>query len=212
MLIATFLLAASLASPESGECFPEAFRAELAERAARDQAARRAYIEGGMKPGEEKPILAIDLDNTAWLRAQVQACGWPPQSRVGEDGSLAAWLIAQHADATPDFQREAAAAMLPKVEAGEASGQRLALLVDRHARLQEIPQTYGMQYHLVEGRIRFLPVNEPVELDARRARIGLPSFACHVQALEAQQQAKADWPGGVERKPCEAPETTSKPG
>ena len=205
MLFATLLLSASVGSTAEAGCFPATFKDELIERSAKDQSARRAFIDGGMKRGEDKVILEIDLSNTSWLREIVKRCGWPAQSIVGEDGALSAWLIAQHADATPDFQIEAARAMEPRVREGEASGERLALLVDRHARLQRIPQSYGMQYNMVEGRIQFLPVREPAQLDERRSRVGLPSFACYLASVEQQRQAMADWPDGVERKACESP-------
>ena len=205
MLFATLLLSASVGSTAEVGCFPATFKDELIERSAKDQSARRAFIDGGMKPGEDKVILEIDLANTSWLREIVKRCGWPAQSNIGEDGALSAWLIAQHADATPDFQVEAARAMEPRVREGEASGERLALLVDRHARLQKIPQSYGMQYNMVEGRIQFLPVREPAQLDERRSQIGLPAFACYLASLEQQRQAVADWPDGVERKACDSP-------
>ena len=205
MILATLLFAASVASSGPANCYPESFKAELLGRSAKDQAARRAFIDGGMKAGEDKAILEIDLANTAWLRALVKSCGWPEQSSIAEDGALAAWLIAQHADATPEFQLEAATAMMPKVIGREASGERLALLVDRHARLQQIPQTYGMQYNMVEGRVRFLPIAEPGELNARRSQIGLPDFACYLAAVEEQKGASADSPDGVERTLCQSP-------
>ena len=205
MIFATLLLAASVGSTAEADCFPSTFKAELIERSAKDQAARRAFIDGGMKPGEDKVILEIDLANTSWLREIVKRCGWPTQSSIGEDGAVAAWLIAQHADATPEFQLEAAEAMEPQVRDGEASGERLALLVDRHARLQQIPQSYGMQYNMVEGRIQFLPVREPADLDERRLQVGLPTFACYLASVEQQRQAPADWPDGVDRNPCESP-------
>ena len=205
MIFATLILAASVGPTAEADCFTDTFKAELIERSAKDQAARRAFIDGGMKPGEDKPILEIDLANTSWLRGIVKRCGWPPQSTIGDDGALAAWLIAQHADATPDFQIEAANAMEPLVREGEASGERLALLVDRHARLQQIPQSYGMQYNMVDGRIQFLPVREPADLDKRRSQVGLPAFACHLATVAQQRQATADWPDGVDRKPCESP-------
>jgi hypothetical protein len=54
MIFATLLLAASVGSTAEADCFPNTFKAELIERSAKDQAARRAFIDGGMKPGEHK--------------------------------------------------------------------------------------------------------------------------------------------------------------
>ena len=47
----------------------------------------------------------VDADNTAWLCGVVDHHGWPGASLVGEDGAQAAWLLVQHADQDPGFQR-----------------------------------------------------------------------------------------------------------
>ena len=48
MIFATLLLAASVGSAAETGCFPSTFKAELIDRSAKDQAARRAFIDGGM--------------------------------------------------------------------------------------------------------------------------------------------------------------------
>lgn len=60
-----------------------------------------------------------------------------------------------------------------------------------------------MQFNMVEGRIQFLTVREPANLDKRRTQLGLPPFACYLAAVEQKRQAPADWPDVVDRKPCE---------
>jgi hypothetical protein len=51
---------------------------------------------------------AIDEDNTKWLKDIVEKHGWPTNTLVGKDGASAAWLLVQHADADPKFQRRGA--------------------------------------------------------------------------------------------------------
>src|SRR5688500_2512573 len=47
----------------------------------------------------------IDADNTAWLAARLEEHGWPRRSEVGDKAAQAVWLLAQHADRDPEFQR-----------------------------------------------------------------------------------------------------------
>ena len=50
-------------------------------------------------------LSAVDAVHTARLKAIVAAHGWPTVAQVGQDGADAAWLLAQHADKDPAFQR-----------------------------------------------------------------------------------------------------------
>src|SRR5689334_22353201 len=75
----------------------EALRAELLRRVEKDQVARKAHDVDGMREA--------DAENLPWLKAVVARRGWPGASVVGTDGANGAWLLAQHADADPAFQR-----------------------------------------------------------------------------------------------------------
>lgn len=185
-------------------CFPPDFREQILERARDDQAARRALLADTASKPLHAAALAVDQENTRWLRPIVATCGWPRQSDIGEQAARDVWLIAQHADMTPDFQLEAAAAMHRRALEGEAVGERVALLVDRHARLQSIPQTYGMQFSVDDGVLRFLPIDAAHELDARRAEIGLPTFACWAAEVAISNDARVEWPEGLEPGDCPA--------
>lgn len=107
---------------------PGALRAELVRRHDIDQAARAAYAGA---PAEMARLMEIDSDNTAWLETVVEQAGWPGISLVGEDGAHAAWLLAQHSDLKPAFQRRCLELLRRAVENGEASTTALARLTDR---------------------------------------------------------------------------------
>jgi hypothetical protein len=77
----------------------EELRAELLRRVAADQEARHTLDTAAMA--------AADRENLPWLRQVIADAGWPGKSLVGEDGAQAAWLLAQHADRDPAFQRRA---------------------------------------------------------------------------------------------------------
>lgn len=102
-------------------------RAELLKRMEADQDIREP---AGEPPSPERMAQwrSIDRDNTAWLLSVIGARGWPLLSQVGEDGALAAWLLAQHADASPEVQREFHRALSDAVSRNEAKPAHLAYL------------------------------------------------------------------------------------
>ncbi len=72
--------------------------------------------------------------------------------------------------------------------------------------MQKQPQTYGMQYRLDDGVIRFLPIKDPAHLDDGRKEIGLKPFACYFDEVKSKNQGEVQWPDGVPRSasPCKA--------
>jgi hypothetical protein len=103
-------------------------RDELLAMAAADQDARQRLDchprpSQGMSEQEftaAEQIRGVDATNTARMKAIVQACSWPGRSLVGEDGAQAAWLLVQHADRDPAFQRLCLEPLNGAVRAGEA--------------------------------------------------------------------------------------------
>jgi hypothetical protein len=123
----------------------DALAAELAARMERDQAVRTAVQRHASAEAIDR-LVEIDHENTAWLRGVLDRVGWPGNSLVSEQGALAAWLLAQHADGDLGFQRECLARPAAAVEAGEAEPSHLAYLTDRVRLAQGQPQVYGTQF------------------------------------------------------------------
>jgi hypothetical protein len=149
--------------------------AELHRRAEEDQAARR--LAAGTHDGRE--MRRIDVDNTAWLKLVIVEHGWPGVALVGEQGADEAWLLAQHADLDPAFQRQALELLKVAVGAGDALPRHLAYLTDRVLVADGEPQVYGTQY-TDDGdgsNLRLQPVADPDRLDERRASVGLEPAA-----------------------------------
>ncbi|TQS24416.1 hypothetical protein FLX08_00705 [Microbispora hainanensis] len=120
---------------------------------------------------------SIDRDNTAWLRSVVGARGWPLLSQVGEEAALAAWLLAQHADASPEVQREFHRALSDAVSRNEAKPAHLAYLEDRIRVGSGRPQLYGTQFFRDDSGFRPHPIEDADRLDDRRAAMGLEPFS-----------------------------------
>jgi Family of unknown function (DUF6624) len=147
--------------------------AELLARMERDQQVRT-------EPPDIDAWLAVDADNTAWLEAVVDRQGWPLRSKIGDQAANAAWLLAQHADARPDFQRRCLQLLTDAVDHGEADPSHLAYLTDRVLCAEGRPQRYGTQFwkgpHGTDP-LQAQPIDDPDQLDQRRAGVGLGPFA-----------------------------------
>ena len=147
----------------------EGLRAELLRRTEKDQVARNARDVAAM--------LAADGENLPWLKGVIAEHGWPGASLVGADGAFAAWLLAQHADADPAFQRRCLDLMTAAVETGEATVRELAYLTDRVLLAEGAQQVYGTQVTVAGGHVAPRDVRDPDRLDERRAAVGLEPFA-----------------------------------
>jgi hypothetical protein len=166
---------ASSASPDgstsAGVAAP-ALRDELLEMARQDQAERTG---GG----------GIDDDpRIARLKEIIAEHGWPTYDLVGRKAADAAWLIAQHADLDPEFQREALELLRAAVEAEQASAGNLAYLTDRVAAGAGEPQSYGTQVACTpSGPKPGTTIADRSGLEERRAAAGLEPYEKYLRQM-----------------------------
>jgi hypothetical protein len=99
----------------------------------------------------------VDGRNTAELRRIVAVQPWFSASEWGPEPGHDAWLLVQHADKDPYFQREILDRVAPLVETGEVGKGDYALLFDRVALAEGKPQRYGSTARTTR-RIRAVPV------------------------------------------------------
>ncbi len=147
----------------------DALRAELLRRMEKDQAARLDE--------ESDRFPEVDAENLPWLKRLVAEHGWPGSSLVGVDGAHAMWLLTQHADADPGFQRHCLGLLAAAVEAGEATLTDRAFLTDRVLLHEGKQQVYGTQLTRRGGK--WVPDNlrDPDGVDERRAAAGMEPLA-----------------------------------
>jgi uncharacterized protein DUF6624 len=154
--------------------------AELLRRAARDQDARK-------RAGHDwAAVMAVDADNLPWLKRVIAGTGWPGRSLVGEDGAHAAWLLVQHADRDPAFQRSCLGLITEAARHGEATPAELAYLTDRVLLAEGQPQEYGTQMAGRDGRWQPRQLREPGTVDQRRAAVGLGPVADYVASITSE--------------------------
>lgn len=126
-------------------------------------------------------MMWIDELTTRWAEQRLADHGWPAASRYGAGASSDFWLLVQHADQKPDFQRAAIEVMREAVANGDAAGRDLAYLEDRVAGKDERPQIYGTQGTCeAEGGWAPFPIDDPENVDVRRAAVGLPPLVEYV--------------------------------
>lgn len=149
-----------------------------------DQAVRAEWS-GGVH-GDSSFLSKIEEVSTrhlARMKEIVEAHGWPGKSLVGEDGAHAAWLLAQHADGDPGFQKRCLALMEPGVALGEVRSLEVAYLTDRILIREGRPQRYGTQHRWENGAMVPFPIEEEADVDRRRREAGLSPLAEYSRRL-----------------------------
>ena len=198
------LLAAAAAAQESPDPAAVAdprLRAELLERRDQDQRLRRELVrqmnlEDGVNPALGDSVAALDRRNTARMKEILATHGWPGEALVGADGSRAAWVLVQHGDQDPSFQKLALELLGAAVEAGQASGRDLAFLTDRVRTRDGRPQVYGTQTEVVDCRRVPYPIEDPDGVDRRRAAVGLGPLQEYLELRRRQLGVGPECGGG----------------
>lgn len=124
----------------------------------------------------------VDARNTARIREIISAHGWPGASMVGNDGALAAFLLVQHADSDPGFQRRCLE-LMTAAPPGEVSPSHVAYLTDRVLVNERKPQRYGTQFWTVNGELEPRPIEDEANVDQRRAEVGLEPMDAYRRRL-----------------------------
>jgi len=178
----------------------DALRAELLRRVEKDQAARGSL--------DSDAMVEVDGENLPWLKELIAAGGWPGASRTGADGAHAAWLLVQHMDADPAFQRQCLDLLAAAVADGEATPADLAYLTDRVLLAEGQQQVYGTQVTRRGGAWVPRHLGDPAGVDERRMAAGLGPLAQYLQGF-ADRALPAAWlncAGCGARVPFEPPE------
>jgi len=158
-------------------------RKELLARRNADQASRSAVAHEGKVAFDR--VVQIDDDNGAWLENVLNQWGWPLTSQVGEEGSHAAGLLAQHADRRPVLQRRCLELLKEAAANGEASPADLARLTDRVLLAGNERQIYGTQMAQRDGEFVACRLECPESVNERRTSVGLGTLEDQLrEALE----------------------------
>jgi len=149
----------------------------------------RAQIEyiqnkyGGQSPEMNalwKTIGTSDSINIIKVSAILDRYGWLGPDEVGEEENRTLFLVVQHADLS--VQEKYLPMMRKAVIDKKAKSSSLALLEDRVALRQGKKQIYGSQiaWDMKNNRNYILPLEDPNNVDKRRAKVGLPPLSDYI--------------------------------
>lgn len=125
----------------------------------------------------------LDSENTSDLKKLLKKYHWFTVSEFGGQADSHAWLLVQHADLDPQFQKEVLVIITDLWPKNETSARNYAYLFDRVAASWHDPskrtlQRYGTQGQCIGPRDwEPISMEEPEFLDQRRASVGLPAMA-----------------------------------
>jgi len=127
-----------------------------------------------------KIINEKDSINLIKVKAILDKYGWLGTDVVGGQGNSTLFLVIQHSDQAT--QEKYLPMMREAVKKGKAEGSSLALLEDRVALRQGKKQIYGSQIGRdLETQLYYVsPLEDPDNVDKRRAEVGLQPLAEYV--------------------------------
>lgn len=181
----------AVAEAQQYEAADPALRDELLKRAEEDQRVRRLLVASQFKDEAVKAeMLKVDASNTAFLKDVVAKRGWPGKALVGVRAAFSAWLMVQHADQDVAFQEQVLPMLEKAVAQGEGSAKELAYLTDRVLVNTGKPQRYATQLEPdEEGKMVPKRLEDPANVNARRAGVGLDSVEEYIQTMERLKAA-----------------------
>jgi hypothetical protein len=142
----------------------------------------------------------LDSVNLLKIKKIIDKYGWLGPETIGENGNATLFLVIQHAD--QKTQEKYLPIMRQAVKDKKALGSELALLEDRVALGQGKKQIYGSQIGGDPGNYYVLPLEDPDNVDKRRAEVGLPplyEYLKHYNIKWDVEQYKKDFPEKKEK-------------
>ncbi|OGX90369.1 DUF6624 domain-containing protein [Hymenobacter coccineus] len=137
-----------------------------------------------------RDLVEVEKENFARhqpiLERIVRQYGYPGFRQVGPKSANNFWLLVQHADAHPDFQRQVLHLMLPEVKHKNAAPSNYAYLTDRVAVNAGQPEEYGTQVEYQgPGLGKAVPksLRDPAHVNQRRAAIGMEPLEEYLSSM-----------------------------
>ncbi|MCW1735061.1 tetratricopeptide repeat protein [Anaerorudis cellulosivorans] len=154
-----------------------------------DQNIRHQFIEAEKQYGFKSSVadslaqimIKIDSINLQKIENILDKKGWVGKDLVGEQASMTIFLVIQHSDL--ETQKKYLPMMREAVKKGNANAANLALLEDRIAIWEGRKQIYGSQLYYDEKKGKYFvsPIEDPDNVDKRRAEVGLGPISEYVK-------------------------------
>lgn len=110
--------------------------------------------------------------------------GWPKKSEVGGRGQSTLFIVIQHSDLP--HQQKYLPMFREAFKQQEFKGSSLALIEDRVAIGEGRKQIYGSQlsWDMAKNVYTLLPIDNPAEVDKRRAAMGMEPLAAYLEVFD----------------------------
>jgi hypothetical protein len=135
-----------------------------------------------------KTIIYYDSVNLIKVTDIIDKYGWVGPDVVGGRGSSAIFLVIQHSDIK--VQDKYLPMMREAVKNKKAQPSSLALLEDRVALRHGKKQIYGSQVNCDKDGCWVSPLEDPDNVDKRRAEVGLGPLADYVKKWDIKWDAE----------------------
>lgn len=176
------IMASALVAKQGKVKYPELKKEILAMRD-EDQKFRQKYVELSQK-GKEKTskfekvtqtLVAIDRKNTARMWEITKQYGWPTIEAVGKRASNAAWLVVQHADRDPVFQKYCLSLLESAMDKNQIDPPNYAFLYDRVQLAMGKKQKYATQSTRNDytDKTFFQAIEDEANIQLRRDEMGI---------------------------------------
>jgi hypothetical protein len=126
--------------------------------------------------------------HTVLLKQIVASSGFPGFSQVGKEGSQNFWLLVQHSDDDPAFQKQVLRLMEKEVKKKNASARNYAYLLDRVNINSGVAQVYGTQLEYKNGKAQAKNLEDPKNVNQRRAKAGLEPLEEYLKTMTKLNQ------------------------
>ncbi|MBI2707282.1 MAG: hypothetical protein HYX35_03080 [Proteobacteria bacterium] len=150
-----------------------------------DQDVRNLFMEDVNNPKIRKLLEHIDRFHTEHLKAILKQYGWITISKFGKEADHQAWLLVQHADRDPNFQKRCVSTLEKLWPLNETDRKNYAYLYDRVAVNHGLKQRYGTQAKIENNQIELLPFEgSSNNLNEHRQEMGLAPIEEYLETLK----------------------------
>ena len=142
------------------------------------------YAVRNVPPTLQSVASQIDNLHTQILKEIIALHGWPTKKQVGEQGIHATFILALHCNDLA-FQQD----MLPLIiqsylDQDGIAGKDVAQFTDIVSIKLGKKQVFGTQANWLNGKVKFLPIENEENVDVLRAQLGMSSLADYKKSLE----------------------------
>jgi len=129
----------------------------------------------------EEDFYKVDSVSNLFLKEFIRDYGFPSISLVGEETSYFAWLFAQHSDFDLEFQKNYLKMMLENFD--DVEKELIAKLTDRVLKNSNLPQRYGTQFILRDGKWVPYKLEDTNNIDKLRSEYNLNPISEDIKYL-----------------------------